>query len=136
MNVETRGRYWARPVFRVGNVAESIAYYCEKLGFEKEWDEGGDDSSVAQVCRGGFSLMLDKRADFPKASIPSVISLTLPDSPSRPGLDALHRELVAKGARISKAPFKVHWDKTVYEMDVEDIDGNVLMFWGNMPSAK
>src|SRR5262245_13977260 len=43
----TGGRLWARPVFRVSDVAESISYYCEKLGFAKDWDEGGTDSARA-----------------------------------------------------------------------------------------
>ena len=131
---KTGGKLWARPVFRISDVAKSISYYCEKLGFEKDWDEGGSDSAVAQVSRNGLALILDKRTYFPKAGVPSVVSLTLNDLPSHPALDALYREFVATGAKITKTPFKVHWDQRVYEMDVEDLDGNILMFWGNMPS--
>jgi uncharacterized glyoxalase superfamily protein PhnB len=67
--------------------------------------------------------------------VPSVISLTLNDLPERPALDVLHRELVAAGATVTRAPFKVHWDPHVYEMNVEDPDGNLLMFWGHVPAA-
>jgi catechol 2,3-dioxygenase-like lactoylglutathione lyase family enzyme len=132
----TGGRLWARPVFRVNNLAESIEYYCGKLGFTKDWDEGGADSAVAQVSRNGVELILDKHTYFPKAGLPSVITLTLNDVPTHPALDALHRELVAAGAKLLKAPFKVHWDVNIHEMDVQDLDGNVLMFWGHMPKPE
>jgi catechol 2,3-dioxygenase-like lactoylglutathione lyase family enzyme len=129
------GRFWSRPVVRVSNLAMSLAYYCERLGFATDWDEGGPDSAIAQVSRNGFSVILDRKAYFPKAGLPSVISLTLADAPDRPALDALHRELVGLGARVTRAPFKVHWDPHVYEINVEDLDGNVLMFWGHMPAV-
>ena len=129
----TGGKLWARTVFRVSDVAQSIAYFCDKLGFDKDWDEGGPDSAIAQVSRSGVELILDNKTYFPKAGVPSVISLTLNDLVERPALDALHREFLAAGAKITKAPFKVHWDPNVFEMDVEDLDGNILMFWGYMP---
>ncbi len=132
----TGGKLWARPIIRVRDLAASVAYYCQKLGFTQDWIEGGDDPAVAQVSRPGITLMLDKAAYWPKAGVPGVISLTLNDVPERPALDPLHRELVAAGARVTKAPFKVHWDPKVYEMNVEDPDGNVLMFWGHMPAAE
>jgi catechol 2,3-dioxygenase-like lactoylglutathione lyase family enzyme len=84
-------KLWARPVLRVGDVAASISYYCDKLGFAEDWNEGGDDSPVAQVSRNGIALILDKHTYFPKAGTPSV---------------------------------------------VEDLDGNVLMFWGFMPAER
>ena len=68
--------------------------------------------------------------------MPSVISLTLNDLPERPALDTLHREFAAAGANVTKPPFKVHWDPNVYEMNVEDPDGNILMFWGHVPAAE
>jgi hypothetical protein len=30
----------------------------------------------------------------------------------------------------------VHWDPYAYEMNVEDPDGNVLMFWGNVAAGE
>ncbi len=131
----TGGKIWARPIVRVSDLAASVAFYCQKLGFAQDWIEGGDDPAVAQVSRPGVTLMLDKHAYWPKAGVPSVISLTLSDLPDRPALDVLHREFVAAGANVTKAPFKVHWDPNVYEMNVEDPDGNVLMFWGHVPAA-
>ena len=129
------GKLWSRPVFHVDNVIESVSYYCEKLGFEKDWIESGSDPDVAQVSRNGATVILDGATYFPKAARPSVLTVTLNDAPSRPALDALHRELLGAGAKVARAPFKVHWDEHVYEMVVEDLDVNVLMFWGNMPTV-
>jgi len=131
----TGGKLWARPIVRVTDLAASVAFYCQRLGFSQDWIESGEDPAVAQVSRPGVTLMLDKQAYWPKAGVPSVISLTLNDVPDRPALDVLHRELVAAGANVTRAPFKVHWDPHVYEMNVEDPDGNVLMFWGHVPAA-
>src|SRR6476661_4275331 len=115
----TGGKIWPRPIVRVSDLAASVAFYCQKLGFTQDWIEGGEDPAVAQVSRLGVTLILDKQAYWPKAGLPSVISLTLNDVPQRPALDTLHRELVAAGATITKAPFKVHWDPNAYEMNVE-----------------
>jgi catechol 2,3-dioxygenase-like lactoylglutathione lyase family enzyme len=131
----TGGKLWIRPILRVSDLAASVAFYCHKLGFTQDWIEGGDDPAVAQVSRPGVTLMLDKQAYWLKAGVPSVISLTLNDLPDRPALDTLHREFVTAGATVTKAPFKVHWDPHVYEMNVEDPDGNVLMFWGHVATA-
>jgi predicted lactoylglutathione lyase len=132
----TGGKIWARPIVRVSDLGASVAYYCQKLGFTQDWIEGGKDPAVAQVSRLGVTLILDKQAYWPKAGLPSVISLTLNDVPQRPALDTLHRELVAAGANVTKAPFKVHWDPHVYEMSIDDPDGNVLMFWGHIQAAE
>jgi catechol 2,3-dioxygenase-like lactoylglutathione lyase family enzyme len=132
----TGGKLWARHVFRVNDLARSVVFYCGRLGFTQDWIEGGDDPAVAQVSRLGVALILDKHAYWPKAGTPSVISLTLNDLSDRPALDVLHRELVASGANVTKAPFKVHWDPHVYEMNVEDPDGNVLMFWGHVEGGE
>jgi catechol 2,3-dioxygenase-like lactoylglutathione lyase family enzyme len=131
----TGGKLWARHIFRVSDLAKSVAFYCEKLGFTQDWMEGGDDPAVAQVSRLGVTIILDKQAYWPKAGLPSVVSLTLNDVPQRPALDALHRELTAAGVDTSKAPSKVHWDPNVYEMEITDPDGNVLLFWGHVPPS-
>lgn len=132
----TGGKLWARHIFRVSDLGKSVGFYCETLGFTRDWMEAGDEPAVAQVSRLGVTLMLDTQAYWPKAGIPSVLSLTLNDVPERPALDALHREFVAAGAVIAKPPSKIHWDPQVYEMVVEDPDGNVLLFWGHVAAER
>jgi uncharacterized glyoxalase superfamily protein PhnB len=130
------GEFWTRPLLRVRNLQDSLRYYRDRLGFVDDWIDGtSSPPTCAQVSRNGVTVILDERAYFPKAALPSVLSVTLNDAVEAPALDALHRELLASGATIRRAPFKVVWDEHVHELDVEDPDGNVLAFWGYMPRA-
>ena len=45
-------------------------------------------------------------------------------------LGELHRELEAAGAIIKTPPFEVVWNPGLSQLDVEDPDGNTLVFWG------
>ena len=119
--------FYTRPIFCVRDVATSIAYYCETLGFRKDWESGDDPPAIAQVSRDGLDIILDCRSVIPRAAVPSVLSMSL-HAPK--DLDALHRELRDRGAKIASAPFEVVWQKGTYQFDVEDLDGNTLIFWG------
>ena len=122
--------FYTRPIFRVRDVPASIAYYCEALGFRKDWDSGDDPPVIAQVSRNGLDIILDGNSVIPKASPPSVLSMSLH---AADGIEALHRELVDRGARIAAAPFEVIWQPGTIQFDVEDPDGNILIFWGEKP---
>ena len=119
--------FYARPIFRVRDVELSIAYYCRKLGFTRNWRSGDDGPIIAEVGRNGLDVILASGGVTPSAGLPSVLSLSLHE----PGnLGALHRELVDRGARIVSAPVEVAWQDGTYQFEVEDLDGNVLIFWG------
>ena len=120
-------KYFIRPVFRVRDVAASVAYYCEKLGCSKRWDHGTDGLIIAEIERGDLSVILDSDSVVPKPSGPSVLSLSVEN------LIELHRELVGRGANIVTPPFDVVWQKQTLQFDVEDLDGNLLVFWGAKP---
>ena len=122
--------FYMRPMFCVRDVGASIAYYCEKLGFEKSWDHGGEKPIIAQVGRNGLDIILDSASAIPRAATPTVLSMSLHE-PEK--LGALHRELLGRGAKVVAAPFEVVWEKDLYQLDVEDLDGNVLVFWGEKP---
>lgn len=121
-------KYFVRPVFRVRDVAASIAYYCERLGCEKRWAHGQDGLIIAEVERGDLSVILDSGSAVPKPSGPSVVTLSIE------GLDELYKELADRGAKIVTPPFPVVWQENTYQFDVEDLDGNRLVFWGNKPA--
>jgi hypothetical protein len=121
-------KYFVRPVFRVRDVAASIAYYCEKLGCQKRWDHGQDGPIIAEVERGDLSVILDSGSVLPKPAGNSILTLSIE------ALGALHQELVGRGARIVTAPFAVVWQENTFQFDVEDLDGNLLVFWGEKPS--
>lgn len=118
-------KYFVRPVFRVRDVAASIAYYCEKLGCSKRWDHGEDGPIIAEVERGELSVILDSASVVPKPAGPSVLTLSVAN------LSGLHRELAGRGANIVTPPFEVVWQKNTFQFDVQDLDGNLLVFWGS-----
>jgi catechol 2,3-dioxygenase-like lactoylglutathione lyase family enzyme len=119
-----------RPILRVRDVAASIAYYCEKLGFEKHWEHGSDPLTVAEVGRNGLGLILDSQSVLPKPTGSSALSIVF-DKPET--LGKIYRELKDRGAKIVAHPFPVVWQEDTYELDVEDLDGNLLTFWGGKP---
>jgi predicted enzyme related to lactoylglutathione lyase len=120
-------KYFIRPVFRVRDVAASVAYYCEKLGCSKRWDHGADGPIIAEIERGDLSVILDSESAVPKPAGPSVVTLSVDN------LIELHRELVGRGANIVTPPFEVVWQANTLQFDVEDLDGNLLVFWGGKP---
>jgi len=125
-----KAEFWIRPIFCVRDVASSIDYYVEKLGFQKGWVHGGDKPIVAQVGRNEIDIILDSASAMPRPAMPSVLTFSLRE-PEK--LGALYRDLKDRGAKIIAAPYEVQWQKGTYELDVEDLDGNVLVFWGNKP---
>ena len=122
--------FYTRPILSVRDVRSSIAYYCDKLGFEKNWDFGEEILVIAQVGRNGLDIILDAESAIPRAAVPSVLSMSVGD------LGALHKELQDRGAKITAAPFAVQWQEGINQFDVEDLDGNVLVFWGDEPAEQ
>jgi len=123
--------FWARPILFVRDVEASIAYYCEKLGFTKRWDHGGDMLIIAGVGRSGVDVILDCGSVLRRPATPAVLTVSLRNVEA---LGDLYSELKERGAKIVAPPFAVVWQKDTYEIDVEDLDGNVLVFWGSRPA--
>jgi catechol 2,3-dioxygenase-like lactoylglutathione lyase family enzyme len=100
----------AAPIFRVSSVRASISYYADKLGFRHDWGETG----LASVSRGDCTIFLcewdqGKRGTWAWIGVADV--------------GVLHEELMARGAAIRFPPTNYEW---AFEMQVEDLDGNVL----------
>jgi uncharacterized glyoxalase superfamily protein PhnB len=122
-----KNEFFTRPIFCVQDVSASIAYYEQCLGFTKRWEHGGETVIIAQVGRDGLDIILDASSVLPKPAGPSVLSMSLRDATK---LDALYEELSERGAKIRTTPFQAVWQEDVRQFEVEDLDGNVLMFWG------
>jgi catechol 2,3-dioxygenase-like lactoylglutathione lyase family enzyme len=112
--IETRTRFeGAEPILRVRDMATSLHYYVDVLGFRRaEW--GTDDftavtrdSAGIYLCRGGQGCP----GTWAWIGVEDVASL--------------YEEYMASGARIREAPRNYPW---AYEMKVEDPDGHVLRF--------
>lgn len=116
--------WFARPVLHVTDVAASIAFYVERLGFTNPWgyDEAGK-RVVAQVERQGCALILSSQ--WPDKVGKGLMFISL-DVDTREGqsaaLDALRAELEANGVVVKDGS----WGYRV--LVVEDPDGNQLYF--------
>ena len=117
----------AYPILQVRNVAASLDYYLDKLGFEKgfTWPPPCDWSGVPQVVptygevrRGNFALHL---AQNEEPGTPTWVYL---DLASMADLDTLYHEYQASGASIKEAPTDKEWE--MREMLVADLDGHTL----------
>lgn len=124
--------FYTRPIFAVEDVSASIEYYCKKLGFKKMWSHPEDKPIIAQVGRNGLEIMLDSQSLIPKSAIPAVLTMTLHHAEL---LGKLFNDFKQRGVIIAAPPFEVVWQPGLFQFDVEDLDGNRLVFWGDKPSV-
>lgn len=117
-----------RPNLLVRDLAASVAFYADVLGFRVGWrwsDRQGrflaaeepTEPGTALVGRDHVQLMLTEQAG------PHSTRLHL-DVPAAAGVDRLFREWRERGAEIAEPPVVRPWG--MYEMRVLDPDGNVL----------
>lgn len=100
------------PILPVNDLARSITFYTETLGFQLDW--GGEAGScLCSVSRDGHCLMLSKRDSIRE---PAWVWIGLDD-------DSLFHAYRSQGVKIRQEPKNHSW---AYEMKFEDLDGNVL----------
>jgi predicted enzyme related to lactoylglutathione lyase len=103
----------ANPILRVANMARSLTYYVDVLGFTNaEW--GGDDFTC--VSRDDASIYLSEGGQGQPGTW---VWVGVED------VEALHAEYQARGATILHPPENFPW---ACEMKVTDPDGHVLRF--------
>jgi len=107
------------PILAVKKLAASIAYYVDKLGFEKKW-EWGDPPDFASVGREEVELFLSLNS---QGGPGMWMSIFVQD------IDALYEAYKKTGAIIRKPPADYPWG--VREMTVEDLDGHCLRMGGD-----
>lgn len=118
--------WFARPVLHVGDVAGSLAFYVNALGFHEAWrHEEQGTPIVAQVDREGCALIL--ASTWPGKEGKGTIFISLDPQPwskeaQAEALDALRVEFAAKGAEVRDSL----WGYRV--VVVADLDGNELLF--------
>lgn len=119
---EPRGRTTfehANPILRVADMARSVRYYVDVLGFTNaEW--GGADFTL--VSRDGAGIYL---CEGGQGNPGTWVWVGVEDAA------ALHGEYSASGAIIIEHPRNFPW---AYELKVSDPDGHVLRF-GSGPRA-
>ncbi|MGZ4816207.1 MAG: glyoxalase superfamily protein, partial [Terriglobales bacterium] len=116
--------WFARPVLHVKDVAASLRFYVDRLGFTCPWRN--DEDGVAQVDRQGCALIL---ADtWPEKIGKGLMFISLNGEPQEQiaALDALRAEFEARGVPAKEGS----WGYRL--LIVDDPDGNQLFF--NYPS--
>ena len=103
----------ANPILSVANMARSLRYYVDVLGFsDAEW--GGEDFTC--VTRDGASIYL---SEGDQGQSGTWVWIGVED------VDLLHEEYRETGAVILQPPKNLPW---ACEMKVGDPDGHVLRF--------
>ncbi len=113
-------------VFTVGDIAASLAYYRDRLGFDVAF-EYGEPAFYAGLCSGTVTLHLIAAGHTPRLPGQGAVTIDVDD------VDALHADLVRRGARVLKAP--ANYDYGLRDFDVADLDGNVLFFAMEIPKS-
>src|SRR5512146_1084832 len=112
----------AIPLVHVSNSAAAEDFYCNRLGFRREFayrvDEAKPDPCYMGLSRDGVWLHISSFSGDGIAG--GVVNLLVDD------VDALHAELVAKGVRIDTGPVNQTWGTR--EMYVKDGDQNSIRF--------
>lgn len=99
------------PVLPVRNLARSITFYTETLGFKLDWG-GAQGETVCSVSLDKCSIMLLQKE---KMESPGWVWI---------GADvSLFETYRSKGVKVFQEPKNCSW---AYEMKFEDIDGNIL----------
>jgi len=101
----------ASPILPVGDLAKSLEYYVRVLGFAVDWQ---DATGSASVSRGPCTLML---CQGDQGHAGTWVWIGVSDA------DALHDELMARGAIVRHPPSDYPWAR---EVQIADLDGNVL----------
>lgn len=106
-------------VMTVKDLAQSLAYYSDTLGFEIAF-QYGEPAFYAGIFSGNVQLHLIAVERTTRQAGNGAVAIIVDD------LDALHADLQKRGARILKAPANQPYG--LRDFDVADLDGNMLFF--------
>jgi catechol 2,3-dioxygenase-like lactoylglutathione lyase family enzyme len=106
-------------VLTVKDVMASLAYYRDKLGFDVAFEYGKPTFYVG-LCSGQVTLHLISASQTPRQPGHGAVSIFVDD------VDALHADLVKRGAKVLKEP--KDYDYGLRDFDVADLDGNMIFF--------
>ncbi len=108
------------PTFRVRDATAASRYFCDQLGFSKDWEHRFEPGLplFVSVSRDGVSIHLSEHTGDGPVEVRVYVYVQDPK--------ALFGELVSRGARIVAEPAVQSYG--TLEFIVEDLDGNRLRF--------
>lgn len=106
-------------VMRVTDVLQARDYYRDKLGFDVAFEYGSPVFYIG-LCSGEVTLHLVAAGQTKHQAGHGAVSIFVDD------VDALHADLVKRGAKVLKAP--QDYDYGLRDFDVADLDGNMIFF--------
>ena len=109
----------AAAVFVVRDIAASLAWYRDALGFAVTF-QYGEPCYYVCLCRDEVALHLIAASETKRPPGHSALCVFVRD------VDAHHAELAGRGAKIVKPPADYAYGMRDY--DVVDLDGNELVF--------
>jgi len=117
----------AATVFVVSDIAKSLAYYRDALGFNVTF-EYGQPLFYACLCRDEVALHLLAANKTKQLPGNGGLCVFVKD------VDAIHAELVERGAKVIKPP--QDYDYGMRDFDLVDLDGNRLTYgMGSRPQG-
>lgn len=116
----------ATTVLTVRDVKTSLAYYRDGLGFEIAF-EFGDPVFYAGLCRDKVSLHLISADRTSRLPGNGAVAIFVDDA------DALHADLVMRGAKVQEAPADRPYG--LRDFNAFDLDGNQLVFGSEIGGA-
>jgi len=112
----------AIPLLHVSSATAAEDFYCNQLGFRREFahrvDAAKPDPCYMGVSRDGVWLHI---SSFSGDGVSGGVANLIVDN-----VDAFHAEFLAKGVPIAVGPVDQTWGTR--EMYVKDADGNVIRF--------
>jgi len=115
------------PFFIVSNVDQTISFYCDKLGFEKRFQQPEQKPFFAILGRDGAQLLIkSEKSVLPLPNPQRHPSMRWDAYVYSPDPDALAAEFIAGGAAFSEPLKDTHDGLRGFE--VRDPDGYVLFF--------
>jgi len=106
-------------VLTVRDIAASLAYYRDALGFEVTF-EWGEPTFYVCLCREEAAVHLRAANKFDLSPGNGALCIFVED------VDALHAELVARNAKVVKPPQDYAYG--MRDFDVVDLDGNQIFY--------
>jgi catechol 2,3-dioxygenase-like lactoylglutathione lyase family enzyme len=121
------------PLFIVGNLAESVAFYRERLGFEVALLLPEEEPFFAIIRRGGAELLIKEIGEgiAPQPNPTRHVNARWDAFVGAPDPDTLAAELAGRGVVFS-GPL-ADWDDGLRGFELRDRDGYVLFFGCPLP---